>query len=119
MGSRKNGRARGRQARREGASSLSPRVSLSRAPILSCADYFQAPATQATQLGGGKPVTSVVKDFELGTTEGKSSSVEIKAGLDFGTSELQVLRMRSNHSPTLPPVMEVVSVTRSYGKPRL
>ena len=62
VGARKNGRARGRQARREGASSLSPRVSLSRAPILSCAHYFQAPATQATQLGGGKPVTSVVKD---------------------------------------------------------
>ena len=39
MGERENGRARGRH--------LSPRVSSSRAPVFSCAHYFQAPATQA------------------------------------------------------------------------
>ena len=42
---RKNGRARGRHAGAEG--SLSSRVSPSRAPVFSCAHYFQAPATQA------------------------------------------------------------------------
>ena len=37
VGERENGRARGRH----------PRVSPSRAPVFSCAHYFQAPATQA------------------------------------------------------------------------
>ena len=37
---REKGPARGRQAR-----VVSPRVSPSRAPIFSCAQYFQAPAT--------------------------------------------------------------------------
>ena len=40
VGTRKNGRARRRHASR-------PRVSPSRAPVFSCAHYFQAPATQA------------------------------------------------------------------------
>ena len=39
VGTRKNGRARGRHARGEGAPS--------RAPVLSFPHYFQAPATQA------------------------------------------------------------------------
>ena len=39
VGKRENGRARGRHARGE---------SPSRAPVFSCAHYFQAPATQAT-----------------------------------------------------------------------
>ena len=43
VGARKNGRTRRRHARGEGA----PRVSPSRAPVISCAHYFQAPATQA------------------------------------------------------------------------
>ena len=42
-----NGRARGRHAR--GDCSLSPRLSPSRAPVISCAHYFQAPATQAIE----------------------------------------------------------------------
>ena len=37
-----------RQETPEEVSSLSPRVSPSRAPVLSWAHYFQAPATQAT-----------------------------------------------------------------------
>ena len=41
-GERVNGRARGRHAR------VSPRVSPSRAPVFSCARYFQAPATQVS-----------------------------------------------------------------------
>ena len=39
VGERENGRARG------------VRVSLSRAPVVSCAHYFQAPATQVSLLG--------------------------------------------------------------------
>ena len=46
VGTRKNGRAKRRHARGEG--SLTPHVSPSRAPVLSFAHYFQAPATQAT-----------------------------------------------------------------------
>ena len=46
MGTRKNGRARRRHARGE-EGSLTPCVSPSRAPVLSFARYFQAPATQA------------------------------------------------------------------------
>ena len=42
------------------------------------------------------------RGFELGATESKSSSVAVRAGLELGTSELQVLR--SNHSATLPPL---------------
>ena len=42
VGERENERARGRHAR--------GRVSPSRAPVFSCAHYFQAPATQAIQL---------------------------------------------------------------------
>ena len=45
---RKNGRARRRHTRGERECSLSPRVSPSRAPVLSCTHYFQAPAKQAT-----------------------------------------------------------------------
>ena len=45
VGTRKNGRAR-RHARGD----LTPRVSASRAPVLSFAHYFQAPATQAIKL---------------------------------------------------------------------
>ena len=48
-GHKKNGCARRRHARGEGAS-LTPRVSPSRAPFFSFAHYFQAPATQATFL---------------------------------------------------------------------
>ena len=43
VGERENECARGRHAR----GYLSPRVSPSRAPVFSCAYYFQAPATQA------------------------------------------------------------------------
>ena len=43
MGARKNGRARRRHARGD-----TPRVSPSRAPVLSFPQYFQAPATQAS-----------------------------------------------------------------------
>ena len=46
VGTRKNGRARRRHARGEGAPS--PLACLSRAPVLSFTHYFQAPATQAT-----------------------------------------------------------------------
>ena len=52
MGERENGRARGRHA--------SPRVSPSRAPVFSCANHFQAPATQA------KPNTSQQKQNSFG-----------------------------------------------------
>ena len=48
MGTRKNGRARRRHARGEEA--LTPCVSPARAPVLSLARYFQAPATQATRV---------------------------------------------------------------------
>ena len=48
------------------------------------------------------------RGFELGTTESKSSSVEVRAGLELGTSELQVLR--SNHSATLPPICMYIIV---------
>ena len=44
VGERENGRARGRHA----TGSLSPGVSPSRAPVFSCAHYFQVPATQAS-----------------------------------------------------------------------
>ena len=44
MRERENGRTQGVR------SSLSPRVSPSRAPIFSCAHYFQAPVTQASKL---------------------------------------------------------------------
>ena len=49
VGTRKNGRAKRRHARGGGdrESSLTPRVSPSRAPVLSFTHYFQAPATQA------------------------------------------------------------------------
>ena len=47
VGERENGRARGRHT---GGSPLSPRVSPSRAPVFSCAHYFQTPATQAIYL---------------------------------------------------------------------
>ena len=40
-------------ARKNGRESVSP----SRAPVLSCAHYFQAPATQATKRGNGKMKT--------------------------------------------------------------
>ena len=42
VGTRKNGRARKRHARGD-----TPRVSPSRAPVLSYTHYFQAPVTQA------------------------------------------------------------------------
>ena len=47
-----NGSARERHTGGEEGrgSSFSPRVSLSRAPVLSCAHYFQAPARQARSL---------------------------------------------------------------------
>ena len=44
---RKRERARARETREGWQSSLSPRVSPFRAPVFSCAHYFQAPATQA------------------------------------------------------------------------
>ena len=44
---RKRGRARARETREGWQSSLSPRVSPFRAPVFSCAHYFQAPATRA------------------------------------------------------------------------
>ena len=50
VGETENGRARGRHAR--GDCSLSPRVFPSRAPVFSCAHYFQAPATQAIEWMG-------------------------------------------------------------------
>ena len=48
VGERQNGRAR--ETREGWGSSLSPRVSPSRAPVFSCAHYFQAPATQAKEI---------------------------------------------------------------------
>ena len=48
MGTRKTGRGRRRHARGEVAFTLTPRVSPSRAPVLSFAHYFQGPATQAS-----------------------------------------------------------------------
>ena len=47
VGIRRNARSRRRHVMGEGGS-LNPRVSPSRAPVLSFAHYFQAPATQAT-----------------------------------------------------------------------
>ena len=48
VGTRKK-RAREKETREGRGSSLTPRVSPSRVPVLSFAQYFQEPATQATK----------------------------------------------------------------------
>ena len=56
VGTRKNGRPRG--------SSLTSRVSPSRAPVLSFAHYFRAPARQANKI---KTKNATLHDLELGS----------------------------------------------------